>query len=252
MQDQLAAQLVQKLALQLSGDEQSRLTARSTSNPKALQHYMQGRFFYNKRTVAGNTRALELFTEAVRLDPRYAQAYLGQVLAWDRLLEGGAANLNETLPKLHAALDQALTLDPAYGEAYGYRSLASRVYDWKFDEADRDSARSMELDPNNPVVLQWRGIHLLAVGRVEEALALHARSVDIDPVDLGVRSLLCAGLLPHEALRRGDPDEPRGARLRCESERGPPVDRSVAGRAGPRRRVDRVLETGRRARSGQR
>jgi TolB-like protein len=44
VQDQLAAQLVQKLALQLSGDEQSRLTARPTSNPKALQNYMQGRF----------------------------------------------------------------------------------------------------------------------------------------------------------------------------------------------------------------
>jgi tetratricopeptide (TPR) repeat protein len=126
----------------------------------------------------------------VRLDPEYAQAYLGQVLAWDRLLEGGAANLKETLPKLHAALDRALTIDPTYGEAYGYRSLASRVYDWKFDKADQDSARSMELDPNNPIVLQWRGIHLLAAGRVEEALALHARAVDIDPVDLGVRSQL--------------------------------------------------------------
>ena len=52
----------------------------------------------------------------------------------------------------------------------------------------------MELEPNNPMVLQWRGVHLLAVGRSDEAVELHRRAVAIDPLAVLVRSQLCRAL----------------------------------------------------------
>jgi eukaryotic-like serine/threonine-protein kinase len=194
VQDHLAAQLVEKLALQLTGDEQAKLTARETRNPRARQLSMEGRFFANKRTIAGLTRAVELFEDAVRLDPDYARAHYGRALALNGLIELGALSSTEAVPKVRDGLDRALRLDPTFGEAYGLRSLTSRVYEWRFDQADRESKQSMDLDPNNPTVLQWRGIHLLALGRVEEAVALHARSVEVDPLDMVVRALQCRAL----------------------------------------------------------
>jgi eukaryotic-like serine/threonine-protein kinase len=194
VQDRLTAQLVQKLAVQITGDEQTRLTSRDTTSRRALQLYMEGRYFLTKSTVDSYQRSLELFGEAVDEDPRYARAHYGQVLAWNRLIENGALPLAATMSKVRAGLARTLELDPGLAEAYGLRSLLSRVYDWKFDEADTDSQRSMDLEPNNPWVLQWRGVHLLAFGRSEEAVAQHLRAVEIDPIDFAVRAQLCRAL----------------------------------------------------------
>jgi len=207
VQERLATQLVEKLALRLTGTEQATLTARDTTSQAARQSYVQARYFWNKRTTAGFRRAFELFEDAVREDPQYAQAHFGQVLAWNGLLEQGAVTLDAALPKIRAALDRALAINPAFGEALAYRSFATRVYDWKFAAADPDSTRSIELEPNNPSVLQWRGVHLLAMGRADEAVRLHERSVHIDPVDMLARLQLCRALYlakrHDEAIRAG-------------------------------------------------
>jgi TolB-like protein/Flp pilus assembly protein TadD len=208
VQDQVAARLVQKLALEISAEEQAKLTKPATANPRARERYMEGRFFINKRTVADYQRALELFGDAAREDPRYAMAYLGQALAWIALLETGGAPVPESLPRLRSSLAQAIDLDPALGEAYGLRSQIARVYDWDFALAARDSQQSMTLDPTHPMVLQWRGVHLLALGERDEAVRMHTRAVEIDPVDLVVRSQLCRALYftrrYDEAVRAAD------------------------------------------------
>ena len=191
VQDGLATQLVEKLALQLSGDEQARLTARDTTSARARQRYMEGRFLFNKRTKDSVARAVELFDEAVREDPNYTRAHYSRALATNTLIELGALPAAAALPRVRDGVERALVLDPTFGQAYGLRSFLARVYDWKFDQAERDSKRAMDLDPNNPDVLLWRGIHLLALGRAEEAIALHAQAIAIDPLDMSVRTLLC-------------------------------------------------------------
>ena len=194
VQDALAAQLVQKLALQLNGQEQARLAARETTNSRARQLFIEGRYLLNKRTPADTTRAAELFDRAVSEDPAYARAHFSRAAALGSLMEMGALPQTTTLPRVREALDRALVLDPQFGEAYGLRSLLARVYDWNFDAAERDSTRAMELNPNDPSVLQWRGVHLLALGRGDEAVALHTRAVEIDPLDMVVRTQLCRAL----------------------------------------------------------
>ena len=194
VQDALAAQLVQKLALQLNVEEQARLNARETTNARARQLFIEGRYLLNKRTATDTTRAAELFDRAVTEDPEYARAHYSRAVALGSLMEMGALPQTTTLPKAREALDRALVLDPQFGEAYGLRSLLARVYDWNFDAAERDSMRAMQLNPNNPSVLQWRGVHLLALGRGDEAVALHERAVEIDPLDMVVRTQLCRAL----------------------------------------------------------
>ena len=194
IQDQLTSRLVDRLALQLTGEERAQLTRPDTRNPRALHLYMEGRFFMNKGTPAGYSRALELFSAAVNADPAFAKAYLGQSLAWQTLSEGGSLPFSETVPKIRHALERAIELDPSLGEAYAARSVVARVLDWRLADADADSQRSMALDPNNPMVLQWRGVHLLALGRADEAVPLHHRAVEIDPLDMAVRSQLARAL----------------------------------------------------------
>ena len=67
------------------------------------------------------------------------------------------------------------------------RGIVDQVYEWRLDRAEADSRRSLELAPNHPEVLQWRGVRLLAT------VDLQRRAVDIDPVDLTLR-VTCAAV----------------------------------------------------------
>ncbi len=53
VQDAVAERVSQALALRLTGDERRLLTRRYTNNTEAYQHYLEGRYFLNKRTEAG-------------------------------------------------------------------------------------------------------------------------------------------------------------------------------------------------------
>ena len=46
----IAREVTEKLKLKLSGEEEQRLVKRDTSNAEAYQFYLQGRYFWNKRT----------------------------------------------------------------------------------------------------------------------------------------------------------------------------------------------------------
>ena len=190
IQERLATQLLANLPVQVTGEERTQFASEASANPSALRLYTEGRYFLNRRTGDSISRALALFTQAAAADPRYARAYLGRARALNALIESGAVPQETTLPDARQALARAIDLDPALGEAYAMRSLMDRVYDWRFDAAEADSQRSLDLSPNHPEVLQWRGVHLLASGRGDEAVAVQRRAVDIDPLDLILRGHL--------------------------------------------------------------
>ena len=194
LQDRLAAEIVQALALQLSGDEQRQLAKRYTDDPVAYQLYLEGRFFSEKKTPEALQRAIGFFGQATTKDPGFALAYLGEAMVWNGLAEISAVPASDAMPKARVALQRALDLDGALGEAHAFKSIISRIIDWRFEEAERESELSMSLEPNNPMVLQWRGVHLLAMGRGDEAIELHRRAVAIDPIAVLVRSQLCRAL----------------------------------------------------------
>ena len=45
--------------------------------PQAYEAYLKGRFFWNKRNKEAIEKSIDYYTEAIRLDPRYAPAYAG-------------------------------------------------------------------------------------------------------------------------------------------------------------------------------
>src|SRR5205823_9010277 len=77
LQDDIAREISDKLRLKLTGDEEKRLVKRYTDDPEAYALYVQGRFYWNKRTGASIERSIALFNEAIARDPNYALGYLG-------------------------------------------------------------------------------------------------------------------------------------------------------------------------------
>ena len=78
---------------------------------EAYDLYLQGRYFWNKRTVDGFHRSVDCFEQAIRKDPGYARAYAGLADSYALMAAYYIAPQNELIPKARAASLKALELD---------------------------------------------------------------------------------------------------------------------------------------------
>jgi len=120
VQDEISEEIFEKLRLRLTGEDKKRATRRYTENPDAYQLYLQGRYYWNKGTIAAYRTAVEYFQQAIDKDPKYALAYAG--LADSYLLLGDLEATRQRWSEARTAYRRAIEV--AFGDARGYRSLA--------------------------------------------------------------------------------------------------------------------------------
>ncbi len=73
VQDDIARAITGELKLRLLNTHSTDVPQRGIS-PEAYNAYLQGRYFYERRTHDDLNRAYEYFQQAVKLDPNYARA----------------------------------------------------------------------------------------------------------------------------------------------------------------------------------
>ena len=71
MQSAVALDVATKLKSKLSGADERKVAKNYTQNSEAYQLYLQGRFFWNKRTTANIQKSIEYFQKAIEKDPGY-------------------------------------------------------------------------------------------------------------------------------------------------------------------------------------
>ena len=112
LQEDLSTEISEKLRLRLTGEEKQRLTKRYTENAEAYQLYLKGRYYWNKGTEEGGTKAVEYFQQAIEKDPGYALAYSGLADTYIQLSAFTWLPPREAIPKSKAAALKALEIDP--------------------------------------------------------------------------------------------------------------------------------------------
>jgi serine/threonine-protein kinase len=194
LQDKLASRVTEELALRLTGAEQQQFAKRLATNAKAYRLYLQGRFFYNKWTAEGSQRARGFYERAIALDPQFAAAHAELALSWWKLVERGSAPLAEGSRQALALAAKAVELDDTLAEAHAYLGHLRQAFSWDLRGAETELQRALELNPQQSDTRQFRGVHLLARGRAEEAIAETQRAVELDPNSLIMRSQLARAL----------------------------------------------------------
>jgi TolB-like protein/Tfp pilus assembly protein PilF len=182
LQDVIAARVVGSLPAALTSEERALVAKRHTTNPEAYEAYLKGRFFWNKRTQEGFTKAVDHFRQAVRLDPGYAQAYAG--LADCYVLGADPLPLKEHTRRLKETAGRALELDETLAEAHASLAYYVGAVEWNWEEAEKGFQRAIELNPGYATAHHWYAYHLAAMGRLEEAVAEIERSRVLDPLSL--------------------------------------------------------------------
>ena len=184
IQREIAAEIVEKLKLKVSGEDKELTSKHYTENNEAYQLYLKGRFYWNKRTPDALRKSIEYFNQAIEKDPGFALAYAG--LADSYVVPANRLRPRDAMPKAKAAAMRALELDETLAEAHASLGRALAAYDWDWPRAEKEFKRAIVLNPRYAVAHQWYGGCLAVMGRSSEAIAERKLAVELDPLSLTI------------------------------------------------------------------
>jgi len=186
IQEKVAAEIAQALQLRLSPDEKQNLKKRPTENTGAYQLYLQGRFFWNKRSEDGLKTAIKYFEEAIEHDPHYALAWAGIADSYSLLGEFGNIPRKELYPKAEAAVNKALEIDNRLAEVHTSLASLLMLSKWDWENSQKEFKLALELNPNYATAHHWYSQWFLNMGRLEESLRMISRAAELDPVSQAI------------------------------------------------------------------
>ncbi len=206
--DEIAEHTVQLLKVSLLGDEKNRLVRHATNNVDAHKAYLRGRQFAESRATEYFRPAQDAFARAIELDPEYALAYVGLA---ESLIIGHSytgSDPGTALRRAKEALGRALDLDPESADATRALGVVLAAEN-RVDEAIDMLRRAIELNPNDAKAMHQLSYNLREFnGPGEEALMWRLRAADRDPLSPIIRVHVAVEL---ESMGRCD-----GARLEYE------------------------------------
>jgi DNA-binding winged helix-turn-helix (wHTH) protein/tetratricopeptide (TPR) repeat protein len=157
---------------------------RRSSDPEAYRLYVEGRYFWNKRTESGFRRSIECFQQAILKDPNYPDAYAGLADSYTLLASYGVEPPAQAYPNAKAAAMKALQLDDGLAEAHTSLGMVALYYEWDWRQAGQQFRRAIDLNPNYPQAHAWDSLYFGAMGEVPQALQQALWAQQLDPLSL--------------------------------------------------------------------
>ena len=185
-QDKVTTDIVQQVAIVLgSGFTRSKLR---TVNWRARDAYLRGRYFWNERTLAAITTSVKYYTEAIREDPNYADAYAALAETYVLLSMYGGPQSDDLLWKAQYAAERALLLDSSLGATHTALGAVKAERDWDWAGAEREYRRAIQLSPADPTAHYWYSLHLSRLGKTQEAEIEMKQALALDPLSLMINT----------------------------------------------------------------
>ena len=183
IQDEISGQIVQALKVALGAGEREAMARAQepTENLDAYEHYLRGRYFWQRRGEENIRRAISLFEQATGLDPQFARAWSSLAAAHTTLPAYSDATGDKQYPLAVSAAQTALMLDDSLAEAYAVLGDMARV-DRKWDEAEANYLRAIASEPKNSTAHLWYGEYFVMVGRLRDALKEFQIAYQLDPL----------------------------------------------------------------------
>ena len=157
IQEEIARQVLQELKVRLLPEEQAQLQAAPTQDIEAYQTYLKANQLVVNRNYDEIVAAIELYKEALRMDPGFASAHGRLAIAYNLQRNYGNIPFEESQALMKRQIDLALGMDPNLAEGYAALGL------YEQDQGNLEAAlealeRSVALNPNLTDVYNWLGL----------------------------------------------------------------------------------------------
>ena len=173
LQKKVARAIAEQIRIKVTPQEETVLQNVKVVNPEAYEDYLKGRYFWNKRTADGLTKAAYYFNQAIESDPTYSLPYTG------------LADIYQVSDRPQLAREEvkkALDLDDQLAETHNSLARILYLFDRDWEGADREFERAVELNHNYAPAHHWYSMYLALKGRNEQALAEAEKAYELDPL----------------------------------------------------------------------
>jgi adenylate cyclase len=184
LQSEVAHAIADEIRIQVTPDERARLRAKGAVNPAAHVAYLQGSFLWNRFTGDSVKAAIRRFEEALAIDPNYAAAYAGLADSYIMLANHHILPPREGYTLGRKAAERGLALDESLAELHTSLGWIHRLFDWDWPAAERESLRTVQLNPGYAFGRSRYALLLSGMGRHDEAIAEAERAHELDPLNL--------------------------------------------------------------------
>jgi TolB-like protein/cytochrome c-type biogenesis protein CcmH/NrfG len=181
IQEEIARSIAQALRITLSPQEEKVMARKPTENAQAYDFYLRGRNYTRRENL---DYALQMFEQAIKLDPNFALAHAGIATVCGLVFE-----LRDQAPKWlekgQTACDRATALAPDLAEVNASRARMFYAQK-KWEEAYLSALRAIERKPDCEGAWNVLGRALFASDRWEEAAAFANRAIEANGDDYNV------------------------------------------------------------------
>jgi tetratricopeptide (TPR) repeat protein len=174
IQDEIARSIADALKVQLSQQEKSAMLKGSTRHLEAYSFYLRGRQYFYQYKEKSMQYALQMFSKAIELDPRYARAYAG-IADCCSFLYMYAGNREEEREKALSASERALELNPESAEAHASRGVALYLQG-NYQEAELSFETAIQLDDTLFEAYYFYARTAFVQGELERAIELFEKA----------------------------------------------------------------------------
>lgn len=174
LQNELAQIIAKQVGVTTSGSG----TRDRKIKPEAHDAYLLGRYYWFNFEYQ---KSRELFQKALDLQPDYAAAWGGVADSYTASAATGVFPPEAVMPKAEAAARKSLELDDQAAEAHLSMAAVYLFYRWDWQAADKESIRSLELNPNFADAHHLRAFVLSALNRNDESVQEEKKGMDLDP-----------------------------------------------------------------------
>jgi eukaryotic-like serine/threonine-protein kinase len=182
VQSDIAERVTRALDLALRPPEQEALARAGTTDPEAYDFYLRGNDYLGRSNQAADlANAAGLYQQAVEADPKFAAAYAKLARCHTQIYWHYYDRTEGRLELAKLALDSAVRLGPSLPEtkmAQGFFHYWARL---DYDDALREFAAALLLQPSNSELLQAMGYVERRRGRWQESLGRFLEALRYDP-----------------------------------------------------------------------
>jgi len=219
VQEEIAKSVADQLRVTLLGSEVAASGRPSNGSVDAYNAYLQGKEYTQWGNIESLPKAIESLDQAIRLDPRYAEAYAFKSLAWGQIGSLRGTRGTDAFLQSRAAAQAALAIQPDLEQAH---AAMANIYlaEWNLTAAEAEFKGADQNRTTNPNMLS--AVRLFQ-GRFDEAIQLQKQAVARDPAfylyrrNLAWRLILVGRLEEAESeLRKAVELQPRASGLHLE------------------------------------
>ena len=181
LQGEVARAIASQIEIKLTPQQQTSLARARRVNPEAYEAFLRGNFSLYQG-MRGLDKSIEFFTQAIKIDPSQADAYVGLAQALSYVGLFGVRPSAETYPEARVAALKALELDESNAGAHSVMAGIKEGYDWDMAGANVEYQRALQLKPGDLRTRLYYAEYLSRMGQHDPAVAESRRALALDPI----------------------------------------------------------------------